>query len=232
MPRRARVYIDGYNLYYGIVEAYGHKPGTKGAKLKWLDVRKMSELLLKPGESLDRVKYVTARIKSPEDRRLRQAAFLDVTKELRDVEVFEGRYQNNLKWCAGCQSMQPRFEEKKSDSYLTAQIVSDAHLGLADIIYVVTGDSDVVPAIETVRAHCPHIPVLVAFPPKRHCRELDQLATARLDISESILTRSQLPDVVQLRSGFKITRPNEWTGPISTITNASTTTTGRSSMNA
>ena len=49
---RTNVYVDGFNLYYGAL---------RGTPYKWLDIRRMCELLLKD-HSVARVTYFTARI--------------------------------------------------------------------------------------------------------------------------------------------------------------------------
>jgi hypothetical protein len=59
MKKRVITYIDGFNLYYGLKE--------KGWKrYYWLDIRKLSESLLKPWQELNEVKYFTARISAGE----------------------------------------------------------------------------------------------------------------------------------------------------------------------
>jgi hypothetical protein len=45
MPIRTFVYVDGFNLYYGAV---------KGTPYKWLDIQRLSELLL-PGHSVESI---------------------------------------------------------------------------------------------------------------------------------------------------------------------------------
>ena len=52
MPAKTRIYIDGFNLYYGAV---------KDTPYRWLDVRRMCELLL-PEYSIETIKYFTARV--------------------------------------------------------------------------------------------------------------------------------------------------------------------------
>ena len=49
------VYVDGFNLYYGLK--------SKGwRRFYWLDVRELSEKLLRAGQRLVGVRYFTARI--------------------------------------------------------------------------------------------------------------------------------------------------------------------------
>ncbi len=56
---KANVYVDGFNLYYSALR--WRFPGCK-----WLDVRKLAELLL-PNDDIAEVKYFTARVSSEPD---------------------------------------------------------------------------------------------------------------------------------------------------------------------
>jgi hypothetical protein len=64
MARNAWVYVDGFNLYYGAV---------KDTPYKWLDIRKLCELLL-PEFSVGRIKYFTARV-SPTSLRASRSTY-------------------------------------------------------------------------------------------------------------------------------------------------------------
>ena len=50
---RTRVYVDGFNLYYGAL---------KGTRFKWLDPIRLAALLLLRGYRIDRLRYFTARV--------------------------------------------------------------------------------------------------------------------------------------------------------------------------
>ena len=54
-PSRTFVYVDGFNLYYRAL---------KGTRYKWLDLSKLAESLLSSNNSVDAVRYYTARISS------------------------------------------------------------------------------------------------------------------------------------------------------------------------
>ena len=53
--KRVVVYIDGFNLYYGLRDA-----GWR--RYYWLDLRRLSENLLRPDQRLVLVRYFTARV--------------------------------------------------------------------------------------------------------------------------------------------------------------------------
>lgn len=54
---RVMVYVDGFNLYFGL-----RSKGWK--KHYWLDLRALALALLKPGQSLVGVHYFTSRIRA------------------------------------------------------------------------------------------------------------------------------------------------------------------------
>jgi hypothetical protein len=55
----ANVYVDGFNLYYSALR-------WRFPDCKWLDVRKLAELLL-PNDDIAEVKYFTAHVSSEPD---------------------------------------------------------------------------------------------------------------------------------------------------------------------
>ena len=84
--QRVTCYIDGFNLYYGL--------RSKGwRRYYWLDLRAMSENLLRPGQRLVAVRYFTARV-SPQpgniEKPVRQNTYLDALATLQDLHIHYG----------------------------------------------------------------------------------------------------------------------------------------------
>ena len=81
--RRVAVYVDGFNLFYGL--------RSKGwRRYYWLDVHRLAENLLRPGQTLAAVRYFTARIFSdPRDpgKPARQNAYLDALATLPALNI-------------------------------------------------------------------------------------------------------------------------------------------------
>jgi len=68
--KKVNFYIDGFNLYFGMVEAgYDH--------CKWLDIEKLAEILKNNSHELNRVKYFTSRINNNYEKQQRQKAYLN-----------------------------------------------------------------------------------------------------------------------------------------------------------
>ena len=212
---RTICYVDGFNLYYGLRDS-----GFR--RYYWLNVREMASKLVRLPFVLAQTKYFTARISgrhqgdTPEqesDRqvaRLRQQTFLEALDTLNALTIHEGRFLLKRDYCRACKVNFYRPEEKMTDVQLATELVADAFLDRIDSAIVVSGDSDLAPAISAVRTHFPHKKIVVAFPPKRHSLELKEVASKTVKIWEATLKRSQLPESVTKPDGTVLRRPPEW----------------------
>ena len=217
---RAIVYVDGFNLYFGLRAATGgEKKLTK--RIYWLDIQKLSERIVQ-SRQLVAVKYFTARIKGNPQKEIRQSAFLDAIHwHCKKVQTIEGRYllrdmicrrchrvSTDIA-CPHCKTINKLPEEKKSDVNIATQMLKDAYENLFDTAYLISADSDLVPPIEVIRSMSPPKRVIVFFPHNRYSVELKNVASNQLFISSAMLRQSYLPDEVQKPNG-KIIIPDAW----------------------
>lgn len=88
---RIHVYIDGFNLYYGAL---------KGTPHKWLNVVELSRQLVPNTDTIERVKYFTARVSGAADIESprRQQKYLKALGTLPEVEVYFGRFLSKTIW--------------------------------------------------------------------------------------------------------------------------------------
>ena len=88
---RTRVYVDGFNLYYGAL---------KGTPFKWLDLAELARRLLPAGHVVDRVSYFTARVSGVSDpgAPARQHAYLRALRTLPEVRVHFGSFLAKTVW--------------------------------------------------------------------------------------------------------------------------------------
>lgn len=77
-PERVIAYIDGYNLYFGLLDA-------RLRTSRWLDLRSLCETLLKPRQQLELVRYFTTRVRNNPDTAKRQAVYIDALRTLGGV---------------------------------------------------------------------------------------------------------------------------------------------------
>ena len=196
-------YIDGFNLYHGLRDA-----GLEDSR--WLDVHGMCVSLLKPGEQLDLVRYFTSWVKDNPAKAARQAVYVDALRARGRIEIDFGHFLSTTAQCFRCGNVWKKNEEKKTDVNVAVRLLEDVYDDRFDTAIVVSGDSDLVPPIVSVRRRFPHKRVIVAFPPRRRSSQLAQAASAAFSIYPQTIESSHLPDPVRTPGGVKLQAPSGW----------------------
>ncbi len=236
-PLRTRIYIDGYNFYYGCLRGTPHK---------WLDLLPLFErhilpsALVKDFEGNIRqsaliaspsIKFFTAKIiesvAKAVDSVSSQARYHTALRKLHDgrIELVEGYYAVNKmkvkivdadepdRAPRECQEIQAwKIEEKQSDVSLALHAYHDAITGQIDQAVIVTNDTDIAPALEMIRAHTKVI-IGVVVPTRDRTRQpntdlVNRAHWCRSHITELELASSQLPRVIPGR--HPTVKPDSW----------------------
>lgn len=209
--KRCTIYVDGFNLYYGVLE--------DNPQWKWLNLQTFFEAL-RPDEEVVAVKYFTAEIE-PEKRsspkRDRQKRYFRALRMLPKIHLIFGRYQ--LRWVtcrAQCRQKYQTPEEKKTDVNIAVAMINDTLQGLTDTMVLVSGDSDIEPAVKWIRENHPEIKITVyvpVLPDNAHARRNDHylsMGVACRPLPLALLSEHILSDVVVMPDGTTLTRPAEW----------------------
>ena len=215
MKKRTIIYIDGFNLYYGLLRG---RP-----EYKWLDLKKFSERLVSPDNIIVAVKYFTSRVnydpKNPSSKE-HQEIYLRALQKLGDVEIIEGYYQRQdakmpfrFEPCKSCRPYADviRIEEKRSDVNLATAMMIDFHENNADSFVVVSGDADLIAPIDYIRKTGGRN-VIVFNPHATISGDLRKHATFYKNIPRDLPERCQLPDIVSYgKDGERfVRRPDAW----------------------
>jgi len=203
-PKKERiiVYVDGFNLYFGLKEA-----GFDNCK--WLDIHKLVNALLKPTQELILIKYFTSRVNNNPDKQKRQTTFIEAL-ETRGIKVFYGHFQSGFVECKRCGANWPTYNEKMTDVNIATQMIIDAYQDRYDMAMLISGDSDLVPPIKAIHEYFTQKRTFVAFPPKRYNSSVSAVAKGSLTIGRKKLIDSQFPEEVQKKDGFVLKKPKEW----------------------
>jgi uncharacterized LabA/DUF88 family protein len=199
---RVIAYIDGYNLYFGLRE--------KGWKrFYWLNLQKLAGQFLKPNQKLLETKYFTTIVKYPDDKRLRQQAFLEALQTLPNFSFFYGHFLADSITCRQCGHTYTTRHEKMTDVNISVELMKDAFQDRFDIAFLVSADSDLVSPVHTVRRLFPKKKVISIFPPGRFSLALRKVSTGVLHIGHVELSKSLFPDEV-VKDGVILERPASW----------------------
>jgi len=203
MNQRVIVYIDGFNLYFGLKAA-------RWKRFYWLNLQLMAKNLLKPGQELVFTKYFTSRISYPTDKQQRQSVFIEALETLNDLKIFYGHYQSDPQYCKKCGNKEMIPSEKMTDVNIAVEMMSDAYQDHFDTALLVSADSDLTAPIVTIKSLFPQKRVIVAFPPMRYSAQLQRVSDGYLQIGRANLAKSIFPDKIQKADRYMLQKPIEW----------------------
>lgn len=203
---RLIAYIDGFNLYYGLRDA-------RLRSSRWLDLHGMCTSLLQPAQQLQLVRYFTTRVRGDSSAARRQSVFIDALLARGGIEIDFGHFLRSSTRCRSCGAVREKHEEKRTDVNIAVRLLEDAFDDRFDTAMVISGDSDLVPPIRSVRSRFPDKRVVVAAPPERWSAQLGQAANAALQISPMTIRSNRLPDPVTTPGGVELRAPRGWLPP-------------------
>jgi uncharacterized LabA/DUF88 family protein len=203
MKEKVVVYIDGFNLYFGLKQ-------KDWKRFYWLNLYLLSHNLLKENQELVSVKYFTSRVAAPPDKVKRQGTFIEALETLDGLEIFYGHYQSNYKKCKNCGYGEYIPNEKRTDVNIAVEMLCDAYQNLFDTAILISADSDLTAPIRKIRQLFSNKKVIIAFPPARYSFALAQIVDGYLNIGRKTLLKSIFPDNVIKKDGFILKRPPEW----------------------
>lgn len=200
---RVSVYVDGFNLFYGLRDA-----GWR--QLYWYCPGALAGVLVRPPEILVCCKYFTARITQPGDKQRRQATYLAAIRERGAAQIIPGRIQLARKRCLNCGQPSETPTEKMTDVNLALELVCDAVEDRFDRAIVISGDSDLVPALRALARMAPEKTVSCAFPPNRVSDALRDASTNSSTLTWESLRAAQMPTRINRAMGRPLLKPPEW----------------------
>jgi len=213
--RKANVYVDGFNLYYGSLK-------DKGPGYKWLDLDNLCRKHLIPSNPVHRIRYFTARISArPDDldAPVRQETYLRALATIPGLTIHLGHFQRTK---VRMPLVQPRSngqktekvyktEEKGSDVNLATYLLLDAFSRDCDLAVVISNDSDLEAPIRAVMGDL-GVPVglLNPHPIYRRSRDLLNLGPVFFkQIRPNAVKSSQFPELLSDANGT-FRRPAPW----------------------
>jgi uncharacterized LabA/DUF88 family protein len=202
---RVKAYVNGFNLYHGLKARHGRK-------YLWLDLHALAVRLPKPSQHLVAVEYFTARVRNQPESEQRQTAYLDsLAAHCPLVKVVQGRFQEKTHECWSCGGRWVSSEEKETDVSIAVQLVEDGVQGVFDTALLISADSDLCPAVRSLKRVSPGKRVIAVFPPRRHSEDLRKAADGMIKINDVSIRNSQLPPTVVNATGITLIRPKYWT---------------------
>lgn len=231
---RVRFLVDGFNLYHSVKSA---ERTLSSGPLRWLDIRRLCQTLVQssfgPGHTLEGVHYFSALATHLESAKpdvvrrhrtylaalrstgvaIEMAKFKKKTrqktlKEMKiQVQPFRRWFQIPLSFV---RLSFTTHEEKETDVAIACRLLELLARGACDAAVVMSGDTDVAPAIRTATSLYPAADIGVAFPFDRHNRDLEKLGHRHVKLGAQLYQSHQFPPAIVTANGRVITKPTAW----------------------
>ncbi len=209
MANRVCFLVDGFNVYHSICEALRT---SKGASMKWLDMQGLCVSYLSGignGAILEKVFYFSAFMDWIPDKVARHQTYVEALRAT-GVEVQLHRFKEKEVWCKTCKERHVHHEEKETDVAIAVKLMELLYVDACDTIVVVSGDTDLAPAIRTAKVLWPTKRIWALFPFGRHNAELKLISHGHLKMKAKRYLAHQLSNPVKSASGGVIWKPATW----------------------
>ncbi len=141
-------------MYHGLCDAVKY---NGYGDYRWLNYQKLAENTIRPYQDLIWVMYFTARIKGNAKKQKHQNDYLEALAMQPKIKTYYGNYQVKQSFDRTSGQHYTYPVEKRTDVNLATQLLVDAFQGNVECAYIVSADSDLIPAIEAVRINFPNI---------------------------------------------------------------------------
>ena len=217
---RARIYVDGFNLYYHI---------KRWPNSKWLNIDQLTSTIF-PNCNIDHIKYFTAHVSArPHDLQqpIRQQQYLRALRTVPHLSVVLGEFMTKHTTMAEVDmSTNPpsviydpstgrpktvsvmKTEEKGSDVNLASHLLLDGFLGLYDVAIVVSNDTDLSEPLRIVKQELGKR-IFLLHPSTYPHAKLSQYADEKRDIRRTAVQSCQFPLTLADSTGT-FHKPNTW----------------------
>ena len=220
--KRAVLFIDGFNLYHAL-------DNTKNLhQYKWLNLWSLGEKFITTTEKLSDVFYFTAYPSWLPEKTERHKLYVAVNEHL-GCNIVLGRFQKkerfSLHRCGKpclptkrdsnekCGKKFTCHEEKLTDVNIAVNILKSCTNKTCDSIYLLSGDNDLIPALETAKDISPSARITVLIPPNAKSEKLKQVCSINgfqyKKIAEKHLKESLLPNQI-VCDGITYNKPANW----------------------
>jgi uncharacterized LabA/DUF88 family protein len=198
------VYIDGFNLYHALLK-------LGDSRVKWLDLNALSRRLISPkSEKIQSIFYFSAFAHWLPAKMPRHELYVKAL-EARGVTCILGHFKDKDRRCNSCGATWIAHEEKETDVSIGISLLNDAYKQRYEKAYLVTRDSDLMPAVRMIRTEFPTKQIVAVAPPLMgHSNDLITVCHSKRKISPAQVRACLLPEKLRHSDGTIIVRPLEY----------------------
>jgi uncharacterized LabA/DUF88 family protein len=200
---RIAFFIDGFNLYHALLNNPAYN------KYKWLNYFELAKLYITKKDSIVDVFYFTALAHWNSDKVKRHKLYIKALENA-GVKTVYGEFKRKTRKCRICHKEYKSYEEKQTDVNIALYLFKLAVQDKFDKAFLISGDSDLIPSIETVRSTFPEKTIFVILPIGCRSESLKHTADSYMKMKEKHLISSLFPESITLPNGEILNKPSGW----------------------
>lgn len=200
---RVIVFIDGFNLYHAL------DANPVYHKYKWLNLEKFSKCFIESRDSIVDIFYFTAYITWDASKLARHQTYVSALRTVNVKEIL-GVFRIVDQKCRICHKLYRIPREKRTDVNIAIKLFQTAIADMWDKALIISGDSDLIPAIEGVKTIFPTKRIGVITPIGRRAEELKQIVDFHRKVKQIHLATCQFDDTITIDANTSLQRPVSW----------------------
>lgn len=209
LMNRIAFLVDGFNLYHALDHSPTSRNPKQYQKYKWLSLTKLARAYLTASDTIASVYYFTTLATWDQTKVAKHKLFIKAN-EAEGVHVVYGEFKRKQKRCNLCHKLFWTVEEKQTDVNIALKLFQLAVQDGYDKAIIISGDTDLLPAVKAVQATFPAKSIGVVIPIGRASEDFKKHADFHFKMKEHQLQASRFPDTISLSDGSTLTCPPTW----------------------
>jgi uncharacterized LabA/DUF88 family protein len=213
--------IDGFNFYYSVVRVQQ----DFNIKAKWFNYRALCEFYKIDFQSkkqnyqleINEIYYFTSLIikkynmsgKDYDRKITKQLKYNQVLEDM-GIIIEKGKFKKISLKCPNCNFKYNKPVEKQTDIKIAVKLLEILYLGISDVIFIISGDTDLTPAIKSAKKIFKDKLIVVVIPYGNRSEELKKEADFCYSLPAKVYSNYLLPNPYVLKNGYKIYKPENW----------------------
>lgn len=200
---RICIFIDGFNLYHALNDYKIYH------KYKWLNLDKFAKCFVGPKDKIIDIFYFTSYVTWNPGKLARHQTYVKALQLVGIKPVFGSFRMKDIR-CRICSKLYQIPEEKQTDVNIAIKLFQTAVSDEWDTALIISGDSDLIPAIKAVKETFPAKKVIIAIPIGRRAEELKLIADSPRKVKQKHLATCQFDDTITIDENTVLKRPESW----------------------
>ena len=207
---RVFFFVDGFNLYHALDFFAGAKDHHRYRKYKWTSLTSLARCYLTDKrDTIAGIEYFTTLATWDQHKVARHQDFIKAQIN-EGVSVVYGEFKLRDKRCTLCKRIYQAHEEKQTDVNIAVRLLQLAFQNHYDKAIIISGDTDLLPAVRAVQRTFPGKPIGVVIPIGKASEDFKKQANFHYKMKEFHLSSSRLADPLILSDGTVLHCPATW----------------------